>query len=210
MKIAACLSLCLLAGATAMAADETSAATPTTIKEMQHAPNTIDRSVRASGRSEDADTGMAAPITGSDAGIKNMNDNMVYHSQAWHRRHDKMRQARHHSRPVFKSNYDRSVSGTTGATVAPAGTVAGYDRNVTAQDQSTQQKDLEITREIRQGLMSKKDLSTRAHNLTIVSENGLVTLRGTVPTNEEKTTVEQMARGVSGVASLNSLIQVIK
>ncbi len=186
-----------------MAADETSPATPTTIKEMQHAPNTIDRSVRASGRSEDADTGMAAPITGSDAGIKNMNDNMVYHSQAWHRRHDKMHQARHHSHPVFKSSYDRSVSGTTGATVAPAGAV-------TAQDQSTQQKDLEITREIRQGLMSKKDLSMRAHNLTIVSENGLVTLRGTVPTNEEKTTVEQMARGVSGVASLNSLIQVIK
>ncbi len=200
MKIAACLSLCLLAGAAAMAADETSTATPTTIKEMQHAPNTIDRSVRASGRSEDADTGMAAPITGSDAGIKNMNDNMVYHSQAWHRRHDKMRQARHHSHPVFNSSYDRSVSGTTGATAGA----------VTAQDQSTQQKDLEITREIRQGLMSKKDLSTRAHNLTIVSENGLVTLRGTVPTHEEKTTVEQMARGVSGVASLNSLIQVIK
>ena len=222
MKITALVSICLLLGTAALAMDQSGDTSATTIKEMQHAPNTVDRSTRTSGRSDDADTGMAAPAKESDAGIRNMNDNMAVHSQAWQRQHDKMHHAQHNYRQSHKSNSSKRVlpsttSGTTGATstegsnsYGAAGTVTGNDRNVTAGDQSKNQRDLEITRQVRQGLMSQKDMSTRAHNLTVVSDNGVVTLRGTVPSSAEKATAEHVARSVSGVASVSNLIQVSK
>ncbi len=222
MKITTLVSVCLMVGTAALASDQVSDTSPTTIKEMQHAPNMVDRSTRTSGRSDDADTGMAAPAKESDAGIKNMNDNMAVHSQAWHRQHNRMHHAQNNYRQSHKSNSSKRVlpsttSGTTGATstegsnsYGAAGIVTGNDRNVTAGDQSKNQRDLEITRQVRQGLMSQKDMSTRAHNLTVVSDNGVVTLRGTVPSSAEKATAEQVARGVSGVASVSNLIQVSK
>ncbi len=237
MKIASIMSLCFMAGISAFALEDTNATSSTTIKEMQNAPNISDRSVRTSGRAKDANTGMAAPVTGSEAGIRHMNDNMADHTPAWRRQQDKMKNARNHRRPTNKVTRDRDNygygTGITGATVAPAntkvktttqtttnaeapnsygaaGTPTGNDRNLTAGDQSKNQKDLEITRQIRQGLMAQKDLSTRAHNLTVVSENGVVTLRGTVPNDSEKTSAEQIARGVTGVASITNLIQVSK
>lgn len=62
----------------------------------------------------------------------------------------------------------------------------------TAQDQSTQTTDAELTRKIRSELMGK-DLSMRAKNVTIVTIDGMVTLKGTVPTAKEKSTIGEVA-----------------
>lgn len=75
------------------------------------------------------------------------------------------------------SNVDRAAAATT---------------SPTAQDQSTQVNDAEMTRKIRSELMSK-NLSTRAKNVTIVTIDGMVTLKGTVPNANEKITIGEVA-----------------
>ena len=211
MKVASVFWTCLFAGSAVLAADESfsagTASEPAEIKEMIHAPATGPRTTRTAGRSEDADTGMAAPFQGVDSGIKSMNDNRVSHSQFWHRKHHENM----HSQTTLKTNPRKTFdSGTTGATTATTTTKTevGSASNVTAEDQAKNEKDLAITREIRQEVMNTNGLSTRAHNLMIVSSEGQVTIRGTVPKASEKSRVEQIARGVSGVSSVTNLIQV--
>src|SRR5690242_10974035 len=61
-----------------------------------------------------------------------------------------------------------------------------------AKDQSTadQQKenstDRQLSQKIRSALMQNKALSTDAHNVKIITQNGQVTLKGPVRTQEEK------------------------
>ncbi len=70
-------------------------------------------------------------------------------------------------------------------------------QEVTAQDQSTRPADEEVTRTIRQELM-KKDFSVAAKNVTIITTNGVVTLKGNVPTAQEKKSIYEIARKVAG------------
>ena len=67
---------------------------------------------------------------------------------------------------------------------------------ITAQDQSTKPMDAEITRKIRRALM-KRDLSSSAKNLTVVTREGVVTLKGRVATLEERRVVEDIAKAQS-------------
>ncbi len=67
---------------------------------------------------------------------------------------------------------------------------------VTAQDQSTKPIDVEVTRKIRQRLMDK-EVSAQAKNVTIVTVNGKVTLKGNVPSDSEKRTVGEIAKSVA-------------
>src|SRR5690348_15935550 len=63
------------------------------------------------------------------------------------------------------------------------------DRNksaVTADQQKENKSDREIAKEIRQAVVGDKDLSTYAHNVKIVAQKGMVTLKGPVHTQEEK------------------------
>ena len=52
---------------------------------------------------------------------------------------------------------------------------------VTADQQKENQGDRELTANIRKALMDNKELSTYAHNVKIVSRNGMVTLKGPCP-----------------------------
>lgn len=77
------------------------------------------------------------------------------------------------------------------------------DRNageVTADQQKTNSTDQELTRKIRQSIMSDKSLSTYAHNIKIVSQNGTVTLKGPVKSEEEKKAVLAKAVSIAGSA----------
>jgi len=49
--------------------------------------------------------------------------------------------------------------------------------------------------------MDSKDLSTYAHNVTIITQNGMVTLKGPVRSQEEKKTVEVKATEIAGAGS---------
>jgi len=68
--------------------------------------------------------------------------------------------------------------------------------------------DREIMQKIRKAVMDDKSLSTYAHNVKIISQNGKVTLKGPVRSNEEKQTIEQKARDVAGVGNVTNQITI--
>ena len=77
------------------------------------------------------------------------------------------------------------------------------DRNageVTADQQKTNATDQEMTKKIRQSVMADKSLSTYAHNIKIISQNGTVTLKGPVKSDDEKQSLVAKAVAVAGSA----------
>jgi len=86
--------------------------------------------------------------------------------------------------------------------VAPDNTKANReDRNkaaITADQQKMNRSDREITRKIRRALVADDSLSTYAHNVKIITRDGLVTLRGPVRSAEEKKLVEAKAAEIAG------------
>jgi hyperosmotically inducible protein len=65
----------------------------------------------------------------------------------------------------------------------------------TAQNQSARPESVRITKEIRQQILERKDLSTAAKNVKIITDDrGAVTLRGPVKSANERQEIEQIAR----------------
>ena len=69
---------------------------------------------------------------------------------------------------------------------------------VTADQQKDNAADLDLTKKIRQAVVGDKSLSTYAHNVKIVTQNGQVTLKGPVRSDQEKTTIEAKATEIAG------------
>ena len=72
------------------------------------------------------------------------------------------------------------------------------DSSPTADQQKENQSDREITRQIRQAVVKDESLSTYAHNVKIITQNGEVTLKGPVRSEDEKRTIEAKATEVAG------------
>ena len=68
----------------------------------------------------------------------------------------------------------------------------------TADQQKETRTDRDITQQIRQSIMKDKSLSTYAHNVKIITQNGQVTLKGPVRSESEKQTIETKATEVAG------------
>jgi hyperosmotically inducible protein len=73
----------------------------------------------------------------------------------------------------------------------------------TADQQKNNASDVALTRDIRRSLMADKALSTYAHNVKIIAENGKITLKGPVRSDDEKNTVLAKAASVAGQANIN-------
>jgi hyperosmotically inducible periplasmic protein len=82
---------------------------------------------------------------------------------------------------------------------------ATQSQNATAgaAQQSNQSSDIAITRDIRRALVKDKSLSVEAHNVTIITKGGKVTLKGRVQSAAEKQTVESAAGNVAGVGNVD-------
>jgi len=78
----------------------------------------------------------------------------------------------------------------------------------TASDQPENEADRKITQQIRQALTKDDSLSTSAQNVTVVTQNGKVTLRGTVKSDTEKRKIADKAKEVSGVKNVDNQITV--
>jgi osmotically-inducible protein OsmY len=78
----------------------------------------------------------------------------------------------------------------------------------TASDQSEKEADRKITQQIRQAVTKDDSLSTSAHNVKIITQDGKVTLRGTVKNDSEKKKIADKAKQVSGVKNVDNLITV--
>ena len=68
----------------------------------------------------------------------------------------------------------------------------------TADEQSCAMSDRMLTKMIRQELIADKSLSTYGHNVKIISQHGMVTLKGPVHSEEEKQTIASKAAEVAG------------
>lgn len=85
------------------------------------------------------------------------------------------------------------------------------DRNAsepTADQQKENHSDREITQQIRQSIVKDKSLSTYAHNIKIVTQNGQVTLKGFVQSEDEKRAIETKAAEVAGQDKVSSELNI--
>lgn len=86
------------------------------------------------------------------------------------------------------------------------------DRNKsepTADQQKMNKSDREITRDIRRAIVNDKSLSTYAHNIKVITQNGSVTLKGPVRSEEDKTAIEAKAAEVAGANNVKSEISIV-
>ena len=72
------------------------------------------------------------------------------------------------------------------------------DSEATADQQKNDKTDLALTAEIRRAIIKDKTLSTNAHNVKIIAQNGNVTLKGPVASKTERVTVEKVALDAMG------------
>ncbi len=68
----------------------------------------------------------------------------------------------------------------------------------TADQQSGATSDRMLTKKIRQALVADKSLSTYGRNVKIITNDGMVTLKGPVHSEDEKTTIASKAAEVAG------------
>ena len=59
-------------------------------------------------------------------------------------------------------------------------------------------RDREVARKIRRAVVTDKSLSVRAHNIKIIAKNGMVTLKGVVRSDREKTAIAAKAIEIAG------------
>lgn len=77
----------------------------------------------------------------------------------------------------------------------------------TADQQKENKSDRALAKQIRRAIVKDKSLSTYAHNVKVISENGAVTLRGPVRSEDEKRAVEAKAAEIAG-KNVNSEISI--
>ena len=85
------------------------------------------------------------------------------------------------------------------------------DRNrsePTADNQKEDPADRQLVQQIRRAIVKDKSLSTNARNIKVIAQNGMVTLKGPVDSENEKQTVEAKAAQVAGADKVSSEIQV--
>jgi osmotically-inducible protein OsmY len=78
----------------------------------------------------------------------------------------------------------------------------------TADQAKNTMSDREIMQKIRKSVVADKSLSTYGHNVKIISDQGKVTLKGPVHTDEERRNIEAKAREVAGEGNVNNVIEV--
>jgi hyperosmotically inducible periplasmic protein len=76
-------------------------------------------------------------------------------------------------------------------------------------DQSNAERDIELTRQIRQQIV-EGDFSTDAENVKVITEQGVVTLRGPVESDAERQAIVEIARGVAGGARVEDQLEVAR
>ncbi len=78
----------------------------------------------------------------------------------------------------------------------------------TADQQSNNRSDRDLTQQVRQAIASDKTLSTYAHNIKVITQNGQVTLKGPVRSEEERRAIEAKAAAIAGDGKVNSELTV--
>ena len=110
---------------------------------------------------------------------------------------------------LFVSACDRSTDARRTAADNTARNVRDKDANLpTPMDQGESEADRTITQHVRNAVVDNDALSTNAHNVKIITQDGVVTLRGPVNTATEKATVVAAARSTPGVTRVDDQLEV--
>jgi hyperosmotically inducible protein len=78
----------------------------------------------------------------------------------------------------------------------------------TADQQKMNPADRETTRKIRSALTDDKSLSTYAHNIKIITTDGMVTLKGPVRSEAEKSAIEAKAKEIAGDSNVRNKLTI--
>jgi hyperosmotically inducible protein len=78
----------------------------------------------------------------------------------------------------------------------------------TADKSAQNPADRELTHKIRKSIMQDKSLSTYAHNIKVVTQDGKVTLKGPVRSEDEKTNIQAKAVAVAGADNVSNQLEV--
>ncbi|MGC1485410.1 MAG: BON domain-containing protein [Candidatus Acidiferrum sp.] len=78
----------------------------------------------------------------------------------------------------------------------------------TADQQKMNPADQAITRKIRKAIHEDTTLSTYAHNIKIITQDGKVTLRGPVRSEDEKSNIEAKAVTVAGQGNVTDQLEI--
>jgi hyperosmotically inducible periplasmic protein len=81
---------------------------------------------------------------------------------------------------------------------APDNTAVNKQGGATADQQKNTRSDLDLTKNIRRSIVQDKSLSSDAHNVKVIAQNGTVTLKGPVKSEEERKSVLSKAASVVG------------
>jgi len=81
-------------------------------------------------------------------------------------------------------------------------------RTLTPMDQGESEADRTITQNIRKAVVDHDTLSTNAKNVKIITQNGVVTLRGPVKNPEEKAAIASVAQKTGGVKRVDNQIEI--
>jgi osmotically-inducible protein OsmY len=81
---------------------------------------------------------------------------------------------------------------------APDNTAKNKHHKVTADQQTNAAGDRDLTAQIRKSIIADKSLSMYAHNVKIITINGMVTLKGPVKSDAEKQTIVDLAVKAAG------------
>lgn len=78
----------------------------------------------------------------------------------------------------------------------------------TADQQANNRSDRDITQQVRQAINADKTFSTYAHNVKVITQNGQVTLKGPVRSDDEKRAIEAKASAIAGDGKVTSELTV--
>jgi hyperosmotically inducible protein len=78
----------------------------------------------------------------------------------------------------------------------------------TADQQKMNPSDRAITQKIRKAIHEDNSISTYAHNIKIISQDGKVTLRGPVRSEDEKSNLQAKAVAVAGEGNVTNELEV--
>ena len=84
------------------------------------------------------------------------------------------------------------------------------DATVTPGDQGSSEQDVKITSTIRSAVMEQDALSMNAKNVKIITQNGVVTLRGPVKSAAEKDAIRATAQRTAGVKRVDDQLEIEK
>lgn len=78
----------------------------------------------------------------------------------------------------------------------------------TADQQKMNPVDRNITKQIRSAIIKDKSLSSYAHNIKIIAQDGKVTLKGPVRSEDEKASIESKAVAVAGAGNVTDELEI--